>query len=194
MSRLTLELAGGIFGAAVLVAFSGCGNAPAPARPAPAPAPAPRPVAPAPVPVPAPTPEPGLAETDPVLTRLGLSADQVKKVNALAEEYAKKAEALPRDAKTEDRKALAAERTAKIRETLSTEQAPKFDAGTKTVGEYNAKVLELQQETSRAMMTTPADQLEKRREVTKTYREKRAVLDADLARKLDEQVGRQPGK
>jgi hypothetical protein len=137
-------------------------------------------------------PPPTFAASDPVLIRLGLSADQAKKVNDLAADYAKKAAALPKDAKSEDRKALAAERSGKIREALSAAQQPKFDAGLPIVADYDAKVLALQQESSRLMMSTPRDQIEKRRENIKVYREKRAVLDADFNKKLDEQVGKRP--
>jgi len=140
----------------------------------------------------APATPPSFAAGDPVMARLALTADQAKKTNDLAAEYAKKSDALPREAKPEDRKALVAERNQKIREALTAEQQPKYDAGLKLMADYDEKVSKLQQETSRAMAATPRDDIEKRREVSKGYKEKRAALDAETSKALDEQVGKRP--
>ena len=175
-------------------AFAGCG------KQAPKAAPKAKPPAPAVAPVPLPPPPPppptkSVYEEDPAITlipRLGLSAEQAKKANDLVAEYAKKSKALSENASDTERRAVTDERNAKVREGLSAEQQPKFDAGLKIIADHCAKVTTLQQTNFREMMAVPKDQMDKRRQVRDDYKAKRAVLDAEVDKALDEAVGKKP--
>jgi methyl coenzyme M reductase subunit C-like uncharacterized protein (methanogenesis marker protein 7) len=132
------------------------------------------------------------AESDPLLARLGLSAEQLKKVNDLIAEYSKKSAALPDSASNAEFKAVLEERNKKVREALTPEQQTKYDAGLKVMADYDAKVTKLQQTNYAAMMAVPKDQIDKRREVRDDYKQKRAVIDAEGTKALDEAIGKGP--
>jgi hypothetical protein len=179
--------------------LAGCGQT---VKPAPANRPGARPPAPAPEPVSTPAPAPevkpavkNVTETDPLLARLGLTADQAKKVNDLTAAYAKKSKDLPDHASDADFKAVIDERNAKVREALTPEQQTKYEAGLKIMADYVAKVTKLQQTNFAEMMTIPKDQpdtMAKRMKVRDDYKAKRAALDAESTKVLDDAVGKGP--
>jgi hypothetical protein len=128
-----------------------------------------------------------------VVARLALSAEQAAKVDAVAAGSTKQLDALSREDPQlgAKEKALWAERDAKVREALSAEQQPKYDAGKKLAAENAEKVFKLQQETMGNMAVAGKD-LDKRRAVRDAYQEKRKALDAEFEKALDDAVGRKP--
>ncbi|HTY99952.1 MAG TPA: hypothetical protein VMB75_08965 [Rhodocyclaceae bacterium] len=198
MSRF---LVGSVAGTLLCGLLAGCGQT---VKPAPANRPGARPPAPAPVSVTTPTPAPApevkdavknVAESDPLLARLGLTADQAKKINDLTAAYAKKSKDLPDHASDADFKAVIDERNAKVREALTPDQQTRYEAGLKIMADYSAKVTKLQQTNIAEMHAVPKDQpdtMAKRMKVRDDYKAKRAVLDAEGTKAMDEAVGKGP--
>ena len=196
MSRSLNIFVLGVVAAGLGLAWGCGGSTPPPrsggARPTQPPPPPPRKVEP-----PAPPPEESkpasFAKTDPVVARLGLSAEQAGKVDAVAAGYAKQLDALSREDPQlgAKEKALGAEREAKVREALTPEQQPKYDAGRKLAAENAEKVFKLQQETM-GEMAAAGKELDKRRVVRDGYQAKRKALDAEFEKALDEAVGKKP--
>jgi hypothetical protein len=194
---MTKSIAVGILGALVCGLLLGCGGpAPAPGSrkppPVPKPAPVSKPIDSKPIEAPAP-PKPAFVEQDPIMLRLALSADVAKKINALAEQYDKKRTAMdPETSSRAERQAVTTERDKKIREELSPEQQAKYDAGVKPWADFKAEVTKLQKETSAKMYAIPTSEMNKRAALRDEGKAKRAALDADLEKKLDELVGKLP--
>lgn len=136
------------------------------------------------------------AKTDPVLSRLALTDEQLKtveKINAEAEK--KKEDFLKGDPKPKGKeigdkcKELRAETLKKIREALTADQQTKFDAGQTLVNDFDAKKKAAAEERAAAVKAAGTDK-DKKDAATKAYDEKVAALKADLEKALDEKVGK----
>jgi len=132
-------------------------------------------------------------KADLVLIRLGLTDAQVtaiEKVNTEAE--GKKAELDKADPKPKGKelqekiKTIQDETKKKVREALTAEQQPKFDAGMTAVADCDTKVKEARAEMAK---TVKADN-SKKDEAKKTCDDKVAAAKADLEKTLDEKVGK----
>ena len=137
-----------------------------------------------------------LSKTDPVLIRLALTDDQAKKVDALADEYKTKKTDLdnstpklkPKE-KADKIKDLDAELIKKIREVLTADQQPKFDAGQTLVADFATKSKEALAEKTKAVKDAAGDK-DKVKGANTTYNDKLKALKADLDKALDEKVGK----
>jgi Spy/CpxP family protein refolding chaperone len=136
------------------------------------------------------------AKTDPVLSRLALTDEQLKTIDKInTEAESKKAEFLKTDPKPKGKeigdkcKEIRAETLKKIREVLTADQQTKFDAGQTLVTDFDAKKKAAADERSTAVKAAGADK-DKKDAAIKAYDEKVAALKADLEKALDEKVGK----
>jgi len=113
-------------------------------------------------------------KTDPVLSRLALTEDEVKAIDKLNQDAeAKKAELIKADPPLKGKeladkvKAIRAELLKGIRAALTADQQTKFDAGQTLVADYNAKCKDAGED-----------------------KDKLAALKAELEKALDEKVGK----
>jgi len=125
-----------------------------------------------------------------------LTDDQAKKVDALADEYKTKKTDLdnstpklkPKE-KADKIKDLDAELIKKIREVLTADQQPKFDAGQTLVADFATKSKEALAEKTKAVKDAAGDK-DKVKGANTTYNDKLKALKADLDKALDEKVGK----
>jgi len=132
-------------------------------------------------------------KTDQVLTRLGLTDAQItaiEKINTEADgkkAELDKADPKPKGKELQDKlKAIQEETRKKVREALTAEQQPKFDAGMTAVADRDAKVKAARDEMN---ATVKADNT-KKDEAKKTCDDKIAAAKTDLEKALDEKVGK----
>ena len=140
---------------------------------------------------------PGGATFAPVLSRLGLSAEQARRIVQLwAEQDARIEECLRQKADDPGRAArlrkLADDKRARAREVLTEEQRQRFDAGGAAVAECQNRVLEALRELTRAASEARGDP-EKLKAARAACAEKVKGLRAEQERLLDEKVGK-PGQ
>jgi len=137
-----------------------------------------------------------LTKTCPVLSRLGLTADQVKAIDKLVAQNNTRQRALAKERlKPKERqdkaKALAEELKGQIREALTPEQRSRYDAGWQVVGEFQAKVQEAYKDMQKAVAEAK-DDAEKSKAARQASIDKIKGLKAEQTRLLDEKVGK-PG-
>jgi len=144
---------------------------------------------------------PGLSVTvdpkaDPVLSRLTLADAQLQAIEKINKEASdKKAELDKADPKPKGRelfdkiKAILDETKKKIREALTAEQQPKFDAGQQVMTDFDAKVTAARGEMNKVVRDTTAD-ADKKAEAKKAYDGKVAAATAERDKTLDEKVGK----
>jgi len=139
---------------------------------------------------------PGAAASDPVLSRLGLSAEQARRIAQLwAEQDARIEEGLRLKADEPGRAAklrrLADDKRTRAREVLTEEQRQRFDAGAAAVAECQNRILEALRELTRSAFEARGDP-EKLKAARAACAEKVRGLRAEQERLLDEKVGK-PG-
>ena len=149
------------------------------------------------------------AKYDQLLGRLGLTDEQIAKIDAIYTEYdAKLAEfrktlevrndnglaSVPKDgwAKFRDRqKELFAERDAKVLEVLTADQKKKFEAGTAIVAEFGTKLQAVNAEYPKIMQDNKGDR-EKLQQAFKDLSARRLKVQQEQDTQLDEKVGKLP--
>lgn len=148
-------------------------------------------------------PQPGRAgaavpdpKTDPVLTRLGLTAEQTEAIAKLcAEAKAKiaelpKADPKPKAAEVKAKTAAILEELKKaIREALSAEQQAKYDAAMQLVADCEAKCKSAMDERAKAVKAAKGDKAVAA-EAGSKCQEAIKALQAELEKALDEKVGK----
>ncbi len=153
------------------------------------------------------------ARYDQLLGRLGLTDEQIAKIDAIYTEYdGKVAEfrktlqvaqpndnggltsAMPKEAwaKFRDKqKELYAERDVKVMEVLTAEQKKKFEAGTAIVTEFGAKLQEVNAEYPKIQQQHKGDR-EKLQQAFKELSARRLKVQQEQDTQLDEKVGKLP--
>jgi hypothetical protein len=137
-----------------------------------------------------------------VLSRLGLSEEQMAKVKPLDEEIRKKYEEYKKQAGEDQAKQaelnkklweLFRESRKKVVALLTEEQKKKYDEGMEILRGYYPKFGALKQAYAKARERAGKDR-KKHKEISDNFRAKRKELWTEVNKKLDEKVGKRPGR
>ena len=136
------------------------------------------------------------AKTDPVLSRLALTDEQIKAIDKLNQDaVAKKDDLVKADPKptgkelTDKLKAIKDDLLKAIRAALTVDQQAKFDAGQALVADYDAKVKTATADKAKALKDAGADK-DKKAAATKAFEDTVSGLKADLGKALDDKIGK----
>jgi hypothetical protein len=147
-------------------------------------------------------PAASLARLHPVVGRLGLGDEPLKKIDEILGEHRQKLLAAAKEMQAEGKaldlakwqdqqKQLQAEANKKVREAVPAELQAKFDAGVKVMEEFAPRQAKLQEQVVAALKDAAGDK-EKIQAAQKDIVEKARALAQELNKELDEKVGKMP--